>query len=148
MSRSSPVEDAIILHPLLFLEEKGKIFCISSKERDPISQLLPVLKGAVVIIAPYTMQHYEIPESCEAAVTYVRDLVEASLRVKYCEAEVTFIIDRIDEINTKATKMSRGLARSGFINSLGSYLKERNAFITTMIGDPGLYELVDKHYIV
>jgi hypothetical protein len=157
MSRSKPSmpPEPAHLSPLDFAGCEGKIFAISSGEREPIESILPLLKGNVVIFAKQGEENYPLYQKLssddrDTAVVRIRDIVHLTILIKrFKDAGIDyFILDRFDYLDNERSKEKKGAVRSGLINSLPTYIGKGNFFITTMMGDPGLFERVDKHIVV
>jgi hypothetical protein len=159
MSRTRQEKDpeAVVLNPLMFAAEHGKIFCVSSKDKEPIECLLPCLAGNIVIFTTFTpnIQGIEVASQKglkkEVTMVKVHDFINAMLVIdRFKDAGINhFILDRWDEIGMGGrSKAKAGALRTGSINMLPTKIGKANYFFTTMMGDPGLYEKVDTHYAI
>lgn len=158
MSRSTRKEpEAVVVSPLEFAGVTSKTFAISSKEREPIEQLLPVLSGNILIITSWepnisgieacrlkgkdkTVVHAKITKVCEISMLMkTRNVAQAFDHV---------IVDRIDEIDNGKNKRDKAAQIKGVLTQIPGLLGRANMFITTMMGIPILYESVDEHKVV
>lgn len=160
MSRSSRTSDpteAAVLSPLEFTGIHGKVFAISSKEREPIEQLLPVLSGNILILTGWSPNLEGINTAAKKGLDKdviqrsITNIVEAQLLMKTRNVAQAFdhvIIDRIDEIDNGKNKMHKAAQIKGMLTIIPGLLGQANLFITTMMGIPILYEGVDFHKVV
>lgn len=159
MSRSSnkPSEEAAVLSPLDFAGAEGKTFCVSSKEREPIDQLLPALSGNILVFTSWEPNESGISSSAEKGekkdVTLIKihSVAQVQIILKRPGFDTLFnhvVIDRIDEIDNKKNKKDKAAQILGMLGELPAMLKKRNLFVTTMMGINVLYDNVDKHVVV
>jgi hypothetical protein len=158
MSRSSRKEpEAVVVSPLEFAGVHGKTFAISSKEREPIEQLLPNLAGNILILTSWTPNLSGIDEARkkgrDKAIVHksITKICEIQMVMKVRQVAVGFdhiIVDRIDEIDNGKNKMQKAAQIKGMLTQIPGLLGKANMFITTMMGIPILYENVDEHKTV
>lgn len=159
MSRSNPSKqpEASVLSPLEFTGVYGKTFCVSSKEREPIEQLLPTLGGNILIFTSWTPNESGIEIARKkgydkkVVIKKIQGIVQVQILLKRPDILQGFdhiIVDRIDEIDNKKDKKSKAAQIKAMLSLIPSLLKDQNLFVTTMLGIPILYEMVDEHKVV
>lgn len=155
-SENKPPE-ATVLCPIEFAGVHGKMICISSKEREPIEQLLPILKGNILIFTSYSPNMSGIESARKKGhdknivIKKIQSLVMIQILLKrkdLTENLDTIIVDRIDEIDNGKNKRDKGAIMAGMLSILPSLVGDVNVFFTTMYGLNGLYERVDIHRVV
>lgn len=156
MSRSNnKTPEPVVLSPLEFSAEETKIFCISSADKEPIEALLPIIGGKIVIFTSHVntsgINHYGLlGDKKDITIVKVHDFTHAMILLKrFKNAGIDhFILDRWDMVQIHRTKMKAGALRNGAIGMMPSIIGKANFYFTTMMGDPGLFEAVDKHVII
>jgi hypothetical protein len=158
MSRSNHEQpEASVLSPMEFVGIKGKMICVSSKDREPIEQLLPVLHGNILIFTSFAPNFEGIHRASKKGhdkhivMKKIQELVMVQLLLKrkdLTENLDAIIVDRVDEIDNKKNKMQKGAIQAGMLAVLPSLIGNANVYFTTMLGIQGLYDRVDLHKVV
>lgn len=158
MSRSDHTQpEAAVLSPIEFTGLKGKMICVSSKEREPIEQLLPVLHGNILIFTSFAPNFEGIQRASKKGhdkhiiIKKIQELVMVQLLLKRKDLTDNLdaiIVDRVDELDNKKNKMAKGAIQSGMLAVLPSLVGNVNVYFTCMMGIQGLYDRVDLHKVV
>lgn len=160
MSRSSNKSDtpeAAVLSALQFDGVHSTSFAVSSKDREPIEQLLPCLKGRILILTSWSPNESGIEAARlkglpkEVTIVKIHAVAQIQIIMKRPGFDTLFdhlIVDRIDTIDNLKAKKDKAAQILAVMQTVPTLIKKTNFFVTTMYGIPILYENVSQHLVV